>query len=256
MDVDGRIGFEKIQRDLSVQTLKDLQGNRIIFFKRYPDLIEQPGFLPPQPLVIPSQHLKLLALGGIGLKSAQMSMIGPQKLRQHISIKTIALRWTHAKPIPSPIQGLGVDRIDHHTVIQKKIHNPAFRLLDRCPKLNSLTAALLKPPSELSQPVSGLLDFQLSYFSSTLITHIQLVALIRPIHSQIISRQSLILLFCLLPIPRAVNGKFALYRSSQGRLSIEPLAPFFCWSGQSRRDPRWDRGRKVLSQQALEIGFT
>src|SRR5438093_8389487 len=64
----GRIGFEKIQRDLRVQTLKDLQGNRILFFKRYPDLAEQPGFLPPQPLVIPSQHLKLLALGGIGLK--------------------------------------------------------------------------------------------------------------------------------------------------------------------------------------------
>src|SRR5207245_11762668 len=148
----------------------------------------------------------------------------------------------------SPIQGLGVDRIDHHTVIQKKIHNPAFRLLDRCPKLNSLTAALLKPPSELSQPVSALLDFQLSYFSSTLITHIQLVALIRPIHSQIISRQSLILLFCLLPIPRAVNGTFALYRPSQGRLSIKLLLPSFSCSGHSDPVPHWVGGGRCVAR--------
>ena len=37
-----------------------------------------------------------------------MHMIGSHKLRQHISIKQVALRLAHAKPIPSPIQPLGL----------------------------------------------------------------------------------------------------------------------------------------------------
>ncbi len=49
--------------------------------------------------------------------------------------------------------------------------------------------------------------------------------LVGPIHSQIVSLQLLCLLVVrFLPIPSALNGKFALYRSStQGQLSIEPL---------------------------------
>ena len=67
-----------------------------------------------------------------------MSMIGAHKFRQHISIKRVALGLAHPKPIPSPIQRLGIDRIDHHSMIQKKIHNPPVRLLDRRPHLDLL----------------------------------------------------------------------------------------------------------------------
>ena len=93
--------------------------------------------MPPQPVVIAGEHLKLLSLLGVGLQSAQMNMIGPQKFRQYIRIKRIALGLAHAKPIPGPIQRLGIDRIDHHSMIQKKIHDPPVGLLDGCPKLYS-----------------------------------------------------------------------------------------------------------------------
>ena len=204
----GWIRLKKIQRYLGFQINKDLERTRVILFKRYPNLIKKSGFLETQEVVIPSKHLKLLGFGGDGLKSAQMSMISAQKLRQNISIKGIALRLTNAKPIPRSIQRLGIHRIDHYSVIQKKIHNASVGLLNGRPKLNPLAAALVKPAPELSQLICGLLDLPLSYFSAPLISYIQLMAFVRPIHSEIISLQFLTLLFCLLPIPITVNGKF------------------------------------------------
>ena len=79
--------FEKIPRDLCFQIRKNLQGARIIFFERYPNLIEQPRFLTPQPMLIPSEHLKLLSVIGVGLKRSQVSVIGPEKFRQDIASK-------------------------------------------------------------------------------------------------------------------------------------------------------------------------
>ena len=100
----GRIVLEKIQRDLRFQIRKDFQRPRVIFFERYLDLIKQPSFVPPQPVMIPGEHLKLLRLFGVGLKSTQMNVIGSKKFRQHISIKGITLGLAHAKAISGPIQ--------------------------------------------------------------------------------------------------------------------------------------------------------
>ena len=54
--------FEKIPRDLGFQIRKNLQGTRVILFERYPNLIEQPRFLTPQPMLIPSEQFKLLSV--------------------------------------------------------------------------------------------------------------------------------------------------------------------------------------------------
>ncbi len=102
--------LEKVQRDLRFQIRKDFQRPRVIFFERYLDLIKQPSFVPPQPVMIPGEHLKLLRLFGVGLKSTQMNVIGSKKFRQHISVKGITLGLAHAKAISGPIQGLGVHR--------------------------------------------------------------------------------------------------------------------------------------------------
>ena len=63
-----RILFEKIPRDLGFQISKNLQGTRIIFFESYPNLIEEPRFLTPQSMLIPSEQFKLLSVIGVGLK--------------------------------------------------------------------------------------------------------------------------------------------------------------------------------------------
>ena len=81
---------------------------------------------------------------------------------------------------------------------------------------------------------------------------------VAPIHSHVVSFHLLLLLRYVIPIPIALNGKLALYRSSKrGLLSIEPVAPFSYWPGQSLPDPQnRDRIKVVLNQQALEIGVT
>src|ERR1700752_1505053 len=117
----GGIPLEKVQRDLRFQIRKDFQRPRVIFFERYLDLIKQPSFVPPQPVMIPGEHLKLLRLFRVGLKSTQMNVIGSKKFRQYIGVKGITLGLAHAKAISGSIQRLGIDRINHHCVVQKKI---------------------------------------------------------------------------------------------------------------------------------------
>src|SRR6185295_17097577 len=126
-------------------------------------------------------------------------------------IKTIALGLTHTKPVPRPIQRLGVDRVHHHTVIQKKIHYSPLRLLDGCPKLSASAAPLIEPAPELRQPFGGLLDLELFYFLAAFISRIQLMAFVGPIHSQIVSLQSLFLLWlCFMANSTTDERKFAL----------------------------------------------
>src|SRR5215475_13837493 len=220
----GGILLEKIQRYLGFQIRKNLQGSRIVLFECADQLIEDSRFLAPQPVLIPTEHLKLLGRIRVRLKRSQVSVIGPNKLCQDVSVKGIALGLAHAKPVPGPIQGLGIDRIDHCAMVQQKIHYPAMGLLNGRPKLDLLSSVLIEPAAELAPPLYSLGDLHLDNFLALWITHPHLIELIRPIHAQIISLHALLLLGCVLPIPTALNGKFALYRSSpKGQLSIKLL---------------------------------
>ena len=184
----GGIVLEKIQRDLRFQIRKDFQRPRVILFERDLDLIKQPSFVPPQPVMIPGEHLKLLRLFRVRLKSTQMNMIGPKKFRQHISVKGITLRLAHAKAISGPIQRLGIDRINHHGVVQKKIDDSSrwgFSMAAQSSIPSPLHSWSQRPNSLM--PFVTLLDFHLSYFLSLGITDPYLVKFICPIHSQIVS---------------------------------------------------------------------
>src|SRR5437764_15465698 len=55
----GRIPLEKIQGDLSLQVLKDLQGPRTILFERGGALIEKPSPVAHHSALIPTTHIKL-----------------------------------------------------------------------------------------------------------------------------------------------------------------------------------------------------
>jgi hypothetical protein len=236
--VRGGVRFEKITRDLSLQIAKNLQWPRVVLFEGDLDLIEKPGFLARESLVIPTEHFKFLRRYRVGLKSSKMRMIGPQKLRQYIGIKGVAFRLAHTKSISGPVQCFGIDRINHHSVIQKKIHNPPMGLLNGRPKLYPFSLSVVQPTSEFAHGLRLLKHLHLSYFLAVWIADPNLVEFLSPIHSQIVSLHFLVLLLHhMVPIPSAVNGMFALYRSSTGQLSIEPLAPFSRWSGQSVLDP-------------------
>ena len=253
----GRILLEKIQGDLSLEVLEDLQGPDIILFERGGELIEQPSLVAPHSALIPTEQFKLLSLLRARSKRSQVRMIAPEKLRQHIGIECIALGVAHPMTIPYPIHRLGIDRVNLHPVIEQKVHDAPRRLLNGRPKLNPLGSSLVEPAPDFCQPLRALLHFHLFYFFPFLIAYVHLVQAVSPIHSYVVSFHCLLLLRYVIPIPIALNGKLALYRPSQGQLSIEPLAPFSYWPGQSLPDPRkWDRARVVLNQQALEIGVT
>ena len=127
--------FEKIQHDVGFQIGKYPQRPHRVFLKRYRELIELSGLFARQPMVVASKQPKFLGLYGVRLKRAQMTMIGPQKLCQYVGVKRIVLRLTHAKAVSGSIQCLGVNRIDHHSMVQKKLNDPSLRLLDGRPHL-------------------------------------------------------------------------------------------------------------------------
>src|SRR5437867_2223318 len=193
----GGILLEKIQRNLRFQIRKDLQRPRVILFERHLDLVKEPSLVTPQPVVIAGEHLKLLSLFGVRLKSAQMSMIGPQKLCQHIRIKGIALGLAHAEPISGPIHSLGIDRIDHNSMVQKKINDPPVGLFDGSPKLYLFRLTLVEPATQFAHALGTLLCLHLCYFFALKITDPKLVKFIGPIHSHIVSLQIFLLHFCI-----------------------------------------------------------
>jgi hypothetical protein len=104
-------------------------------------------------------------------------MIGPNKLRQDVSVKRITLGLAHAKPIPDPIQRLGIDRINHHPVIQKKLDNPPVRLLDGRPKFYLFRLTLVEPAAKLAHPFWTLDHLHLDYLLALWITDPHLIKL-------------------------------------------------------------------------------
>jgi len=143
-------------------------------------------------------------------------------------------------------------------MVQQKVHDPTLRLLNGRPKFNRLCSLLIEPTAKLSQAVNVLRHFFLNDFLTVKITHPDLMKLIGPIHSQIKAFQLLCLLGYRFSISGALNGMFALYRSStKGQLSIEPqlrsLArrdslPLFLKSGLDESGPH--------ASKLLEIGST
>ena len=209
--------------------------------------------------LIPTQHLKLLGVFRTRSQRFQVRLIGSEKLRQYIGIEGIALRAAHPIAIPDPIHRLGIDRIHLHPVIEQKVHDPSRRFLNGRLQLKALGSLLIEPAPNLGQTFDGLWYFQLSELLALVIADIHLMQAVAPIHPYVISLQVLLFLRYVIPIPIALNGKVALYRSfKRGLLSIDPLNPFSYWPGQSLPDPfkKQDRMKVVLNQQALVIGVT
>src|SRR5213594_589703 len=179
--------FEEIQRHRGVQGPKDLYRPYVVFFESHLQLVQYPRLVPHKPLMISREDLKLLSLLGVGFQRPQMHVVGAQKLTKHPGIKRITLRAALPKPIPRPIQRLGVDRKNLHPVIQKKIHNASFGLLYRCPKLYPTGAALIKPTTKFCHPLHTLLHPHLGHPATSLISHVHLMYPVPPINPQVVS---------------------------------------------------------------------
>src|SRR5713226_4607608 len=179
--------LEKIQSHRGVQGPKALYRPHVVFFERHLQLIEYPRLVPHEPLMISREDLKLLGLLGVGLQRPQMQVVGAQKLTEHPGIKRIALRTALPKPIPRPIQSLGVDRVDQYPVIQNKIHNPPLGLLYGRPKLDPFASSLIEPTTKLCHLLHSLLQPHLGHLFTSLISHRHRMHPVSQIDPQVVS---------------------------------------------------------------------
>src|SRR2546429_7111283 len=79
-------------------------------------------------------------------------MIRAEEVGQHPGVERIILRSTLPKPIPGPVQRLGIHGIDHDAMVEQKIDHPALGPLDRRPQLDPLSAPLVQLAAPLARP--------------------------------------------------------------------------------------------------------
>jgi len=82
-------------------------------------------------------------------------VIRAQELGQHPGIKRIILRPSLPKPIPGPVQRLGIHRIDHDAMVEQEIHHPALGPLNGRLELEPLRPPLVQLPAPLAQALRG-----------------------------------------------------------------------------------------------------
>jgi len=137
-------------------------------------------------------------------------MIGAQEVGQHPRVERIALGAALAKAIPGPIERLGIHRIDHHAMVEQKIHHPAVGPLDRSPEVDALRVPLVQFSAPLAQALRRVRHRARGDLHPALIHDPDGVRLIRPIDSEVIEHSSSS--FGALPSwrPRSGNGEVGL----------------------------------------------
>src|SRR6516165_1778346 len=216
-------------------------------------LTDQARLLADLPLAVLREELDLLGCLRARQQGSQARVIRAQELGQHPGIKRIILRPSLPKPIPGPVQRLGIHRIDHDAMVEQEIHHPALGPLNGRPELESLRSPLVQLPAPLAQALRRVRHGACGDLRAALIRDPHRVGLIRPVDTEIVVHGPLLLRrVCALlrrgpgRDPGAVNGGFALYRSSRGPLSLEPRMPFSCRPGQSSGEPPGARRGVVL----------
>jgi hypothetical protein len=69
-------------------------------------------------VVVLRENLELLGRLRTRLQGVEVGVIRAQEVGQHPGVERIVLRPTLPKPIPSPVQRLGVHGIDHHAMVE------------------------------------------------------------------------------------------------------------------------------------------
>ena len=80
-------------------------------------------------------------------------MIGAEEIGQHAGVERITLRPTLPKPVPGPVQRLGIHGIDQHAMVEQEIHHAAVGPLNRRPPLDPLRPPLVQLPAPLDHPL-------------------------------------------------------------------------------------------------------
>src|SRR6516164_2023422 len=154
------------------------------------ELVDQARLLPNLPLAVLREELELLGGVRARLQGPQARVIRAQEVGQHPGVKRIALRRTLAKPVPGPVQRLGIHRVDHDAMVEQEIHHPALGPLNRGPELEPLRSPLVQLPAPPAQALRGVRHRARGDLRPALIPHPHRVGLIRPVDAQIVAHGS------------------------------------------------------------------
>ena len=196
-----RIGRQELPRQRA-RHLGDLERPRVVRLQRGGQLVDQAGLLADVPLTIFGEEFKLLGRFRARQQGAEVRMIRAQEVGQHSRVKRVTLGAALPKAIPGAVERLGIHGIDHHAMVEQKIHHPAVRPLDRGPEVDALRAPLVQALRRVRHRARG--DLR-----PALIHNPDGMRLIRPIHSEVIAHSSSS--FGALPSwPRSGNGEVGL----------------------------------------------
>ena len=160
---------------------------RIVRLERGRQLVDQARLLADLPLAVLREELEFLGRLRARLQGSQVRVIRAEELGQHPGVKRITLRPALPKPIPGPVQRLGVHRVDHDAMVEQEIHHPAVGPLNRRPELEPLRPPLVQLPAPLAQALRGVRHRARGELRPALIHHPDRMRLIRPIDSEVVA---------------------------------------------------------------------
>src|SRR2546422_1295968 len=117
-------------------------------------------------------------------------MIRAEEVGQHPGVERIILRSTLPKPIPGPVQRLGVHGIDHDAMVEQEIHHPALGPLNRRPQLDPVRPPLVQLPAPVAQPLRRVWHRARGDLRPALVHDPDRMRLIRPIDSEVVAHWS------------------------------------------------------------------
>jgi len=105
-------------------------------------------------------------------------------------VERVTLGSALPKSIPRSVERLGIHGIDHHAMVEQRIHHPAVRPLDRGPEIDALGSPLVQLPAPLVQALRRVRYRARGDLHPALIHDPNGVRLIRRIHSEVIAHSS------------------------------------------------------------------
>src|SRR5713226_728066 len=193
----------------------DLERPRVVRLQRGRQLIDQAGLLADVPLAVLREEFELLGRVRARLQGLEVGVIRAQEVGQHPRVKRITLRPTLSKPIPGPVQRLGIHGIDYDAMIEQEVHHPTVRPLDRRPPLDPLRVPLVQLPAPLAEARRRMRHGARGDLRPALIDDPDRMRLIRPIDSHVVAHSSPSF-WSLHSEPRSGNGQVGLIPALRG----------------------------------------
>ena len=142
------------------------------------------------PAVVLREVLELLGHLRARLQGLEVPVIRAEEVGQHPRVKRVTLGRTGPKPIPGPVQRLGIHGVDHDAMVEQEIHHPAFGSLNGRPQLDPLRPPLVELAAPFAEARCRVRHRAAGDLRAVLIHDPDRMRLIRPIDAQVVAHSS------------------------------------------------------------------